>query len=283
MKKILLIATLLCPLSILASTLEPLSLPDARHLLTRTGIGASPTEIENFIGLTRRQAVEKIIAGLQTEPQSQPPEWTKKASPYHWRTPELSSKEKQKFRVARYNEMQSLRRWWVQEMISTTSPQTERLTLFWHNHFATSFLGINNQAISIARQHAMFREYGSGNFRQLLKQIIRDPAMLNYLDNNNSNKEKPNENFARELMELFSLGEGNYTEQDVKNAARALTGYTIEGTNDQQFMFRYWAHDDSEKSIFGKTGNFNGDDLVDLILTQPVSYTHLTLPTIYSV
>ena len=276
MKKILLIAALLCPLSILASTQEPLSLPDARHLLTRTGIGASPTEIENFIGLTRRQAVEKIIAGLQTEPQSQPPEWTKKASPYHWRTPELSSKEKQKFRVARYNEMQSLRRWWVQEMISTTSPQTERLTLFWHNHFATSFLGINNQAISIARQHAMFREYGSGNFRQLLKQIIRDPAMLNYLDNNNSNKEKPNENFARELMELFSLGEGNYTEQDVKNAARALTGYTIEGTNDQQFMFRYWAHDNSEKSIFGKTGNFNGDDLVDLILTQPAAARFIT-------
>ena len=100
--------------------------------------------------------------------------------------------------------------------------------------------------------------------------------MLNYLDNNNSNKEKPNENFARELMELFSLGEGNYTEQDVKNAARALTGYTIEGTNDQQFMFRYWAHDNSEKSIFGKTGNFNGDDLVDLILTQPAAARFIT-------
>ena len=275
MKKLLLITILLYPCSILAST-ATLSFADVRHLLTRTGIGASPVEIEEFTGLTRAQAVEKIIAGLQTEPQSQPPDWTQKSAPYHWQFQDLSTSEKQKFRIARYNEMQTLKRWWVQEMISTTSPQTEQLVLFWHNHFATGFSGINNQAISIARQHFMFREFGSGNFRQLLKQIIRDPAMLNYLDNNNSKKGKPNENLARELMELFSLGEGNFTEQDVKNAARALTGYAIEGTKDQRFMFRYWAHDDSEKSIFGKTGKFNGDDLVDLILTQPAAAHYIT-------
>ena len=275
MKKLLLITILLYPCSILASA-TTLSFADARHLLTRTGIGASPVEIEKFAGLTRAQAVEKIVTGLRTEPQSQPPDWTQNAAPYHWQFQDLSTSEKQKFRIARFNEMQTLKRWWVQEMISTTSPQTERLVLFWHNHFATGFSSINNQAISMARQHLMFREFGSGNFRQLLKQIIRDPAMLNYLDNNNSNKSKPNENLARELMELFSLGEGNYTEQDVKNAARALTGYAIEGTNDQRFMFRYWAHDDSVKSIFGKTGKFNGDDLIDLILAQPAAAHFIT-------
>ena len=106
-------------------------------------------------------------------------------------------------------------------MIETKSPQTERLVLFWHNHFTTGYSAINDQAISIARQHNTLRQYAAGDFRGFLKAIIRDPAMLNYLDNN-SKKSAPNENLARELLELFTLGEGNYKEVDIKNIARCL-------------------------------------------------------------
>ena len=161
-------------------------------------------------------------------------------------------------------------------MIATPNPQKERLLLFWHSHFATAYSSLNNQAVSIARQHMMLRENTAGNFRVLLKNIIRDPAMLNYLDNNASKKQKPNENLAREIMELFSLGEGSYTESDIKNAARALTGYSYSDTYDMRFIFKPWDHDDSEKTIFGKTGKFDGDDLVDLILEKPEAARYIT-------
>ena len=253
-----------------------LSLEDARHLITRTGLGASPAELNRFIGLTQIEAVNKIIADLSEQPNIPAPAWTDNAAPQHFRFGTMTVSEKQQFRQIRQSEMQSLRRWWIQEMISTPSPQTERLVLFWHNHFATGFSGVNNQSISIARQHLMFRKHSAGNFRAFLKNIIRDPAMLNYLDNNNSKKQKPNENLAREILELFTLGEGNYTESDIKNAARALTGYSFSNIYDMQFVFENWSHDKKDKTIFGKTGNFNGDDLVDLILEQPEAARFIT-------
>ena len=247
----------------------PLSLDDARHLITRTGLGASPAELNRFIGLAPTDAVNKIIAGLGEQPNLPPPAWTANPAPHHFRFGTMPVGDKQKFRQIRDGEMQSLRRWWIQEMISTPSPQTERLVLFWHNHFATAFSAVNNQAISIARQHMMFRKHSVGNFRVFLKSIIRDPAMLNYLDNNNSKKQKPNENLAREILELFTLGEGNYLESDIKNAARALTGYSYSEIYNMEFVFKNWTHDSKDKTIFGVTGNFDGDDLVDLILEQP--------------
>ena len=248
---------------------DKLSLSDARHLLTRTGFGADPSQISSLLTLDHQQAVEKLISELESKPQSPPPAWINKVAPHHWRQPDLSGDERLKFRQTRRNEVQSLRHWWVSEMISTSSPQSERLTLFWHNHFATGYSGINDQSLAIARQHMMLREHSSGNFRTLLQNIIRDPAMLNYLDNNASRKVRPNENLGRELMELFSLGEGAYTESDVKNAARALTGYSYSEIYDQRFLFKHWDHDRSRKTIFGKSGKFDGDDLVDLILQKP--------------
>ncbi len=253
-----------------------LTLEDTRHLLSRTGFGASPKEINQLFGLSRAEAIQTIISGLRPTPQTSPPSWTENAAPYHWARQELSKDNRRKFTEARDNEIRSLRQWWVQEMISTDSPQTERLLLFWQNHFATGYSAINDQALAIARQHFMLREYGSGNFRTLLKQIIRDPAMLNYLDNNGSRKAKPNENFARELMELFTLGEGNYSEQDIKNAARALTGYGYSEIYDQKFVYKYWDHDKSNKTIFDQTGNFDGDDLIDLILAKPAAARFIT-------
>lgn len=265
---VLLMATGLAPATELDKTL---SLEEIRHLLGRTGFGASPDDINRLAGRSRRSAIDSIVSNLATTPSSPPPAWIKKPAPHHWARNQLGKVARREFNEARQREMESLRLWWLHEMIQTPSPQTERLVLFWHGHFATAYTGINDQGISIARQHVMLRELGSGNFRTLLKAVIRDPAMLNYLDNNSSRKQAPNENLARELMELFTLGEGNYSETDIKNAARALTGYSTAFARNMLFQFKPAQHDTGQKTLFGRTGNFNGDDVVDLILEQPAA------------
>lgn len=248
-----------------------LTLDEARHLLSRTGFGASAHELNQLIGQSKSDAIKSIVDGLTTNTSTRSPDWVNQAAPHHWARNQLSKTARREFNEARYREIETLRLWWVTEMIQTPSPQTERLVLAWHNHFATGYTNINDQAITIARQHMMFRKHGNGNFRTLLKEIIRDPAMLNYLDNDNSRKQAPNENLARELMELFSLGEGNYTEGDIKNAARALTGNSTAPTRNLLFQFKPNKHDNKEKTLFGNTGNFNGDDVVDQILAQPAA------------
>ncbi|OED43080.1 hypothetical protein AB833_04670 [Chromatiales bacterium (ex Bugula neritina AB1)] len=253
-----------------------LTLADARHLLNRTGFGASPYELLQLAGKTRAEAIDHIINGLGTDTTIAMPEWTNQAAPHHWSRSELSKTERRIFNDQRDQEIATLRLWWVREMLETRSPQSERLILFWHNHFTTAYSAINNQAISVARQHKTIRESASGSFRSFLKKIIRDPAMLNYLDNNNNKKASPNENLARELLELFTLGEGNYTEQDVKNSARSLTGYSSSAMRNMSFRFRAGVHDTSTKVIFGHTGHFNGDDLIDLILQQPQASYYLS-------
>lgn len=250
---------------------DSLTLDDARHLLSRTGFGASAHELNQLIGQSKSKAISSIVTNLSTSTATPVPDWINQPAPHHWARNQLSKTARREFNEARYREIESLRLWWVSEMIQTPSPQTERLVLAWHNHFATGYTNINDQAITIARQHMMFRELGSGNFRTLLKAIIRDPAMLNYLDNDNSRKQAPNENLARELMELFSLGEGNYTEKDIKNAARALTGNSTAPTHNLLFQFKPGKHDTSNKTLFGNSGNFNGDDVVDQILAQPAA------------
>ncbi len=249
----------------------PLSLDDARHLLNRTGFGASPAKLTSLIGKSRSEAIDIITDGLSSRTTNPMPLWTQQFAPHHSIRNELGKVERRKFNEAREQEIRSLRQWWVREMIETASPQTERLVLFWHNHFASGYSGINDQAISIARQHETIRQHATGNFREFLKAIIRDPAMLNYLDNDNSKKIAPNENLARELLELFTLGEGNYQESDIKNVARALTGYGINRYSNMQFVFTPYQHDNEEKEIFGQSGKFDGDDVVDLILQQPAA------------
>jgi len=156
-------------------------------------------------------------------------------------------------------------RWWLTRMIETPRPLEEKLTLFWHGHFATNYRTIENSYHMFA-QNRLFRENAAGNFGDLLRGIIRNPAMLAYLDNNDSRKNRPNENLARELMELFSLGVGNYTEKDIKEGARALTGYTFD---DDAFRFDQKNHDTGSKTILGKTGNMNGEEFADAILANP--------------
>jgi uncharacterized protein (DUF1800 family) len=151
---------------------------------------------------------------------------------------------------------------WFSNMVEAKNPFIEKLSFFWSGHFACR---VNSANFGINYLNAI-RKNATGNFGNLLRVMIRDAALLQFLNNNQNRKGNPNENFAREFFELFTLGRGNYTEQDVKEAARAFTGWGFE--RDGTFVFRTQFHDEGEKTIFGKKGNFNGDDLVDLVLAR---------------
>lgn len=165
-----------------------------------------------------------------------------------------------------------LRAAWFYRMIFGPDPIGERLTLLWHDHFATGFAKVKN-VHAMRRQNDLFREHARGQFAMLLNPIVRDPALLEYLDATANRKGHPNENLARELMELFTLGLGNYTEVDVKEAARCLTGW---GVVEDKFTENEIRHDDGEKTVLGKTGKWTGTDLVNELLKQPSTAERLT-------
>jgi uncharacterized protein (DUF1800 family) len=148
-------------------------------------------------------------------------------------------------------------------------PLAERLTLFWHNHFATSAAKVGT---AVYRQNEIFRAFGRGPFGELLRRVVKDPALLVYLDAPANRKGSPNENLARELMELFTLGIGHYTERDVKEAARALTGWGVAGG---AFRDDPGRHDGGEKTVLGCTGRWTGDDLVRMLLDHPATANRL--------
>jgi uncharacterized protein (DUF1800 family) len=157
-------------------------------------------------------------------------------------------------------------------MVETARPLEEKMTLFWHGHFATGARTVED-SWKMFQQNHLFRTHATGNFATLVLNVIRDPAMIRYLDNNQSRRGRPNENLARELLELFILGEGSgYTEQDIKEGARALTGYTFQ---DEEFVFQEQNHDGGPKVIFGKRGNWNGDDFARLALSRKACSTFL--------
>jgi hypothetical protein len=176
-----------------------------------------------------------------------------------------------------------LKAWWLYRMLFGPDPLTERLVLLWHNHFATSNEKVRNLG-TMHRQNEIFRKHGRGCFARLLKAVVHDPALLIWLDAPANRKGHPNENLARELMELFTLGIGQYSEQDVKEAARALTGWMLTGEKvgrggtlrpDGDFREDAGHHDDGEKTILGRKGRFKGDDLVGLLLEQPATAKRL--------
>jgi uncharacterized protein (DUF1800 family) len=154
--------------------------------------------------------------------------------------------------------------WWLLRMLTGPHPLREKLTLFWHNHFATSNVKVNKAELMIG-QYELMRKHALGNFRTLLQEMSKDPAMMVWLDITQSKKAMPNENYARELMELFSLGIGNYTEKDVREAARAFTGWEIQGGKG---AFNKAQHDGGEKTVLGQTGKWSGDDVVRICLEQ---------------
>lgn len=241
---------------------------DARHLLTRTGFGATPAEIDACAGLSRGDAVDRILGTARTVARSAAPEgvdaWT---PPYRVR--EMSADERRQFQREQRQRALALKAWWLGEMLGTDSPLSERMTLFWHNHFTSSLQKVRSAGL-MYRQNALLRAHALGSFADLLLAVSKDPAMLVYLDSATSRRGQPNENFAREVMELFTLGEGRYSEQDVREAARAFTGWSIDRETGA-FLWRPLAHDEDAKTVLGRTGNLRGEDVIAILLEQPAT------------
>jgi hypothetical protein len=166
--------------------------------------------------------------------------------------------------IAKGNAGGQLRAWWLTRMLYSPHPLQEKMTLFWHNHFATSNAKVQNARFMLG-QYNLLRKYALGSFAKLLREMSYDPAMLVWLDGKDSRKGNPNENYARELMELFSLGIGHYTEKDIREAARAFTGWTIAGAEPH---FNKGQHDSGEKTVLGQKGKWGPEDIVRICLEQ---------------
>ena len=245
-----------------------LTLEESRHLQSRAGFGASPEELAALSTLNRAQAVELLLGGTRATSVVPPPGWTADPKPQYWSQESWSQDEREAFRLARTAEIRELKSWWFAEMIATPSPLTERMVLFWHNHFTSSFEGTVHWSHMLYDQNALFRAKGLDDFGALLRSVLRDPAMLRYLDNHLNRKGRPNENLARELLELFTLGEGHYGEGDIKEIARALSGWTVGARRNYAFVVDRRQHDDGIKTIFGESGNFDGDDVARILLAK---------------
>jgi len=251
-----------------AAPTDVLGYDDARHLLARTGFGPTDAEVRAYAPLTREAAVAKLLKETRTTASTPPPESVTDSGPLRYPNAEMSTAEEKKaFARQQARDGLALRAWWVREMLVTPSPLTERMTLFWHNHFVSSQAKVRLARL-MYRQNVALRSYATANFGDLLHTMAKDPAMLVYLDGVRSRKGAPNENFAREVMELFTLGEGRYGEQDIKEAARAFTGWSVDRQSGE-FVFRPRIHDYGVKTVFGKSAAFDGDDVLDLLLARP--------------
>ncbi len=269
----------------------------AAHLLERGGFGATPEEIRRIATMTPEAAVDWLV-DYSDAPDTAPaydasPIWDPGMDPFPKSRaeavrrardtgssmgvailPEGESRRLQPvvnkfFYGLRSNavETQRLATWWAERMLVSQRPLEEKMTLFWHGHFATGNNKVRD-ARMVYQQNEMLRTHATGNFKDLLLGILRDPAMLVYLDNGENVKGHPNENFGRELLELFTLGVGNYTEQDIREGSRAFTGWT----NDVlEFKFDSAQHDFDPKTFLGQTGFFDGGDIIEIILQQPAA------------
>jgi uncharacterized protein (DUF1800 family) len=271
---------------------------EARHLLSRTGFGPTPSDIAALQALDYAAAVERLLGRSRPSPLTPPPAWIGMTPPQARDAIQRFRAEREEKRkamagrdargdaparppggpgktLANANPVQEqareLRNWWVAEMLDTDQPFIERMTLFWHGHFTSSLQKVRF-APALYRQNLMFRRHALGNYATLLRDVARDPAMLRYLDGAQNRAGQPNENFARELLELFTLGEGHYGEADIKAAARAFTGWSLDR---QSGAYRFYPalHDGGEKVFLGRRGNLDGDDVLATILAKPQAAT----------
>ena len=266
--------TVLMTLFVISPFILAMPQEEARHLLSRTGFGSSYAEIEQYSKLSYADAVDQLLDQVNSQLEVQPPSWLFEPISFdrrHMRN--ASEKERKEMRRDIRKKGLEVKGWWYAEMVNTDSPLTEKMTLFWHNHFTSSMQKVKFP-ILLYRQNELFRQHALGNFKDLTHAITKDPAMLGYLDNFKSTKQSPNENFARELLELFTLGEGNYTEQDIKEASRAFTGWSIDRRTGE-FRFYRRLHDSGKKKFLEQSGNLNGDDIVEIIFQQPKVATFL--------
>ena len=256
------------PAAASAASSPVLGYDDARHLLARTGFGPTDAEVRAYAPLTREEAVGKLLRETRTVAMTPAPASALDTSPLRPPRGEMVTAEERKtFVRQQVREGLELRGWWVREMLATPSPLTERMTLFWHNHFVSAQPKVRISRL-MYRQNVTLRAHALGNFGVFLHAIAKDPAMVVYLDSAQNRRGAPNENFAREVMELFTLGEGHYTEADVKEAARAFTGWSLDRETGT-FVFRPRLHDDGIKTVLGRTGRLDGDAVLDSLLARP--------------
>jgi uncharacterized protein (DUF1800 family) len=241
------------------------------HLLRRAGFGATRDELERYLPQGYEATVEELL-----HPENAPPALDDEDLIRRYHVDENSLML-----------IESCQTYWLYRMINTRRPLEEKMALFWHGVFATGYTKLNHPK-QILRQIEMFRRRGLGSFHTLLVEVSKDPAMIFWLDNKDSHKGAVNENYGRELLELFSMGVGNYTESDVRQCSRAFTGWTIRnaslhtarvardsvwpyGRLDWQFEYRDDDHDDEEKTFLGHAGAFNGEEIIDIICRQPAT------------
>ncbi len=248
---------------------------DARHLLSRTSFGVTPAEIHALEALDYATAVDRLLAKPNRAAMTAAPDWIGMGpADLQQRQKAAEAQRKQgvdgktlEVMLPVREQGRELKNWWVEEMIATDQPLVERMTLFWHSHFTSSLAKVRYPS-SLFRQNALLRREALGNYASLLRAVARDPAMLIYLDGRGSVARQPNENFARELLELFTLGEGQYSEADIKVAARAFTGWSVDRESGQ-FVEHPDRHDDGQKTFLGKSGRFGGDEILTILLAQP--------------
>lgn len=219
----------------------------ATHLFRRAAFGATASQIAAAIEQSPAAVVDQIMHGGDD------------AGEFRRQSDELATT------VLSTGEPRQLAAWWAYVLSQTPHPLLERMTLFWHGHFATSADKVTDAELML-QQNRLLRRHALGDFRPLVQEISRDPAMLVYLDSATNRKGRPNENYAREVMELFCLGEGNYTERDVQELARCFTGWEIKL---RRFRFNRFQHDAGEKTVLGKTAKFADGESIDWILDQP--------------
>ncbi len=237
----------------MAGPLDPVSAENwnrerARHLLNRAGFGGPEERMKKLLELGPQKSVDHLLTFADQG---------KENSPEPLLEPGIHNKGNRQL-------LRGMKREWIRRMIQTDHPLREKLTLFWHGHFATSADKVRSAELNNDLNH-VFRNHAAGDFAVLLRETIRSPAMLMYLDNTQNRRGNPNENLARELMELFTMGLGNYTEKDIKEVARALTGWTVQN---EAFHFKKKAHDPGTKEFLGHQGMFDGNDVLRIILKQ---------------
>ncbi len=243
------------------------------HLYRRAGFGARPDELDAAVAAGYEATVDKLldISGADGATTTLPaPTFSPPLLAAQLPADEAARRAAQQVEQrTNREEGRKLSVWWVDRMVLSSTPLRERLTLFWHDHFATSIQKVKEPEL-MYRQNEIFRTAGAGNFEALAQAVAKDPAMLVWLDANENRKGKPNENFARELFELFVLGIDNYTENDVLEGARAFTGWQYRRQTGA-FTLTPAQHDSAAKTIFGQTGNFGGEDVVRMAVAQPAS------------
>ena len=252
------------------------SFEDAAHLLRRMGFGGTPSQIETLRRMGPALAVETLMRfddsdGTQSNPH------------------DLEMRFKEALEAGRpapqaaATTVPIAQAWWMHKLVASTQPFKEKLTVFWHGHFASGLDKVRN-GFMLRDQNELFRRMGLGKFEALTLAVAKDPAMLVYLDNDENTKGKPNENFARELMELFTMSvHGGYSERDVQESARAFTGWSfvkkrgdLESLKNPRFVFNAKLHDAESKTFLGKNGNFAGEDIVRMVSTHPSTATFIT-------